>query len=143
MAGVVFQVPSVNAERGLDGDAPLADEDEVGLPDAVVLGDGERAQGPVEGPAGAGEQLLVRQGLEVHDPDPGHLVHRNQGALEGVVERLVLGVGDGQVADQLQPLAEVSVPELVAAGEGFDGSLVDDEALLKRCFGTSYQVPPP
>lgn len=108
-----------------------------------MLRDGERAERPVEGPPGAGDQLLHREGLEVHDPNPGHLVHRHQGTLERVVQGLVLGVGDGEAPDDLEALAEVGVPELVAAGEGLEGALVDDEALLERGIGPGDEVAPP
>ena len=50
---------------------------------------------------------------------------------------------DGEVADELEALAEVGVPELVAAGEGLEGSLIDDGALPEGGFGTSHQVAPP
>ncbi len=49
MSRVVFQVPAIDAKRGLDGDAFLAYEDEVGFPNAVVLSDGESAEGSIEG----------------------------------------------------------------------------------------------
>lgn len=143
VGGVEHEVAAVDAEGGLDGDAGAAYEVEVHGPDAVVLGDGEGAEGAVEGEAGAGEELLVGEGLEVHDPDAGHLVHGDEGALEGVVEGGEEGVGDGEGADEVEALAEVGVPELVAAGEGFEGALVDDEALLERGAGAGDQVAPP
>ena len=73
--------------------------------------------------------------MEVHDPDSGHLVHGDEGALEGVVNGVVLRVRDGEVANEVEALAEVSVPELVGAREGLEGALVDDEALLEGRFG--------
>lgn len=85
MSRVIFQVPPIDAKRGFDGDALLADEDEIGLPNAVVLGHGERAERPIECPAGPSEQLLLSESLEVHYPDSGHLVHGDEGSLEGVV----------------------------------------------------------
>lgn len=95
MGRVVFQIPPINAKRGLNGNTLLADEEEVGLPNTVVLGHRKSAESPVEGPASPSEQLLVRESLEVHDPDSGHLVHGDERALEGVVEGFVLGVSDG------------------------------------------------
>lgn len=95
MGRVIFQVPSINAKRSLNRNTLLADEDEVGLPDTVVLGHRKRAESPIEGPASPSEQLLVRESLEVHDPDSGHLVHGDKSSLEGIVEGFVLGVSDG------------------------------------------------
>lgn len=83
-----------------------------------MLSHRKRAESSVEGPASPGEELLLGESMEVHDPDPGHLVHGDESSLEGVVEGFVLGVSDGKVADELEALAEIGVPKLVASGEG-------------------------
>lgn len=70
-------------------------------------------------------------------------MHGDEGALEGVVELLVLAVGDGEGADELEALAEEGVPELVAAGEGLEGTLVDGEALRVGGVGAGDEVAPP
>lgn len=56
---------------------------------------------------------------------------------------LLLGMSDGEVASELEAFPEIGVPQLVASGEGLEGSLVDCEALLGRRFGEGYQVSPP
>ena len=52
-------------------------------------------------------------------------------------------MSDGDVASELEAFPEIGVPQLVASGEGLEGSLVDCEALLGRRFGEGYQVSPP
>nr|GMC80608.1 hypothetical protein Iba_chr04aCG21920 [Ipomoea batatas]GME21744.1 hypothetical protein Iba_scaffold29042CG0010 [Ipomoea batatas] len=49
----------------------------------------------------------------------------------------------GEVADKLEALPEISMPELVAARESFQSTLVDDSALLERGICSSHQVSPP
>lgn len=61
-------------------------------------------------------------------------MHGNEGTLEGVVEGVELGVSDGEASNEVEALAEVSVPELVASWESLQGSLVDYEALLEGRF---------
>lgn len=70
-------------------------------------------------------------------------MHRHEPTFESVVEGVVLWVSHGEVPDDLEPLAEVSVPELVASGEGLEGSLVDDEALFEGGLGFGDEVAPP
>lgn len=70
-------------------------------------------------------------------------MHSHEASLEGVVEGVVVRVSDGEVTNDLEPLAEVSVPELVASGEGLEGSLVDDEAFLEGGVGFGDEVAPP
>lgn len=54
-----------------------------------------------------------------------------------------MGVSDGEVANEVEAFTEVSVPELVASGESFEGTLVDDETLLEGRFRSSDEVTPP
>lgn len=70
-------------------------------------------------------------------------MHSDESSLEGVVERGVSGVRDGEVADEIEALPEVSVPELVRARESFESSLVDDGALLEGGVRSSDEVTPP
>ncbi|BAT02889.1 Os07g0644400, partial [Oryza sativa Japonica Group] len=143
VGGVVLEVSSEDAERGLDGAGRERGEAEVERPDAVVLRDGERAQRAVEGAARAREQALVEQRGEVEHPDAGHLVHGGEGALEGVVEGGVGVVGDGVRARVVEALAEVGVPQLVAPRERLERALVDDGALGERRGGAGDEVAPP
>lgn len=48
-----------------------------------------------------------------------------------------------QIANKFETFSEISVPEFVAAWKGFEGSLVDDEALLEGRFGSGDEVAPP
>lgn len=64
-----------------------------------MLGDREGPEGTVEGPTSAGEESLLGEGGEVHEPDAGHLVHRHEGAFKGVVERVEGRIIDGAAAD--------------------------------------------
>jgi len=108
-----------------------------------VLCDGESSKGPIECAAGLGDEPLVREGLQIHGPDPGHLVHRHESSLEGVVERGVSGVRDWEVANEVEALAEVGVPELVGSRQGLEGPLVDDGALMEWRVGSGDEVAPP
>ncbi|XXG85878.1 hypothetical protein AAC387_Pa11g0886 [Persea americana] len=44
--------------------------------------------------------------------------------------------------DEVKALAEVRMPELVAVKEGFESTLVDDEALLRMGVGVGNEVVP-
>lgn len=70
-------------------------------------------------------------------------MHSDECSFEGVVEGIVVGVSDGEVANEVEAFTEVSVPELVASGESFEGTLVDDETLLEGRFRSSDEVTPP
>lgn len=61
VGGVELEVSAEDSERRLDGAGRERGEAEVQRPDAVVLRDGERAEGTVEGAARAREQALVEQ----------------------------------------------------------------------------------
>jgi len=52
-------------------------------------------------------------------------------------------VCDGQISNKLKTFTKISIPELVASGESFEGSLVDDGALLEGGFCPSDEVAPP
>lgn len=52
-------------------------------------------------------------------------------------------MSDGEVANEVKAFPEIGVPELVAAGEGLEGPLIDYESLLERGIGPSDQVAPP
>lgn len=74
----------------------------------------------------------MRQRLQEHDPNARHLVHRGERSLESVVERLILRVSNRQIPHNLEALAEIGVPQLVASRQGFESSLVDNGALPER-----------
>lgn len=59
-------------------------------------------------------------------------MHRGERPLECVVQSLVVRVCDGQIPDNLEALAEIGVPQLVASGQGFESALVDNRALLEQ-----------
>lgn len=105
-----------------------------------MLGDGEAA---VEDAAGGGEEALLGEGAEVHEPDAGHLMHGDESPLEGVVERLVGRVRDGEGADEVEALPEIGVPEFVGPWEGLEGALVDHGSLLEGGIGAGHGVAPP
>ena len=48
-----------------------------------------------------------------------------------------MGVSNGYVLDQLEPFSEISVPKFLASGKSFEGSLVNDKALLEWGIGMS------
>ena len=48
-----------------------------------------------------------------------------------------MGVSDCEVANEVESLAEIGVPEFVATGECLEGSFIDYEALFKRSIGAS------
>lgn len=93
--------------------------------------------------ASSGEEALLGERREVHGPNAGHLVHSDKGALEGVVQGIVQRMRDWERTNLVEPLPEVSVPELVAPGEGLEGALVDHRPLLKRRVSARHQVSPP
>lgn len=110
-------------------------------PDAVVLGQGQGAQGTVEGAAGGGDERLLHEEVEVHLPDARHLVEQDEGALEqgidlDIVRSVLCGVLGGQVGGaQL----EVELPELVGARQGGAGAL-EHEGLLEEAAARLLEV---
>lgn len=95
-----LQVTAVDADGGL-GQGVAPDELEIEGPDAVVLSDGQRPQGPVEGTARPRDPALIHQELAVIQPDAGHLWGTGRGLwgwgrLGGVVMGL-WGVCGGQL----------------------------------------------
>lgn len=62
-----------------------------------MLGEGKRAQCSVEGSASRGNERLLQEKLEVHFPDPGHLVEQDQGFLEQGVDLAVFGGVDRRI----------------------------------------------
>jgi hypothetical protein len=73
MSRVKLQVPAINPKRGLDRNILLAKEGE--LPNAVVLLHRKSTQRSIEGPASAGDELLISQTLQMQKPYLRHLVH--------------------------------------------------------------------
>ena len=80
---------------------------QVQLPDAVVLGDGQGADGAIKASAGAGDQPLIHQQCQVFQPDARHLVHRDQSSLVGVIQSLQSAMGGGQASYLLPALCQV------------------------------------
>jgi hypothetical protein len=72
---------------------------DVERPNPVVLSDGERAQRPVEHPSRPRDLPLVDEEGAVVDPDPGHLMHKDERALERVVHLVKDGVGGAPSLD--------------------------------------------
>lgn len=108
-----------------------------------MLRDRQGADGTIEGPSGASDELLIGEDLQVHNPDARHFVHSDEGSLESVVESVELGVIDGEVADDFHALAKVSMPQFVATGKSFQSALVKDEALAQGGVTASQDVAPP
>ena len=75
-----MQVPGEDALAGVRGVEGLRPE-EVGVPDEVVLREGESLQGQVENPAGFGDVSLGDQEVQVVQPDLRHQVHVREGTL--------------------------------------------------------------
>ena len=95
-------------------------------PDPVVLCGREGPQRPVADPPRGRHLALLRQELDVVDPDARHLVHEHQRPLEAVVDGVVAGVGDDTVLHLLPADLKVVVPELVAARQLLQRPLEDE-----------------
>lgn len=70
-------------------------------------------------------------------------MHGDKGALEGVVEGVEGRVRDGTAADGVEALAEVGMPQFVAARQGLEGALIDHGASPEWCGGSGDKVAPP
>ena len=101
-------------------------------PDAVVLGQGQGAQGAVEGAAGGGDEGLLHQEVQVHLPDARHLVQQDQGALEQRIdlEEVRRELGRVLLGHMAGAQLEVQLPQLVRARQRRDGAL-QHEGLLE------------
>lgn len=77
-----------------------------------MLRDRQRAERAVERPPRDRDEALPDQVLQVQQPDPGHLVHRDQRALVGVVQAPDAGVVGGQAPDFELPLRQIRAPQL-------------------------------
>ncbi len=151
-----LEVPPVHPDgRLLDARVGL-DELDVRLPDALVLRDGQRAEGAVEDSPQAGDLALLHQECRVVQPDPGHLVHEDERSLEGAVDLLEARVGDAARPHLLAPRLQVVVPQLVGSGQLLERPLVHHVerrlsgpllpgrgGRLRRLGGPVRQVPRP
>ena len=119
------------------------DELDVKRPNPVVLGDGQSPQGTVKDAPRPRDLFLVDQKLAVVHPNPRHLVHEDECPLEGVVDLVEGRIRNATVLDLFPPEDEIVVPELVAARELLEGSLIDDVNLLLGRALLSLDVPLP
>ena len=88
------------------------------LPDAVMLRDGEGAEGAVEGSPGLRDPAQVHQELQEVDPHAGHLVHGHHGPLIRVHQPLPHAVLRRETPHREPPFPQVRIPELQAQRVG-------------------------
>lgn len=70
-------------------------------------------------------------------------MHSNKGSFESIVEGLILRVSNREISNQFEAFAKIGVPKLVTSGQGFEGTLIDNEAFAERSVGSRNQVAPP
>ena len=112
-------------------------------PDPVVLCGREGPERPVAHPPSGRHLALLRQELDVVDPDARHLVHEDQRPLEAVVDGVIAGVGDHSVLHLLPADLEVVVPQLVASGQLLQRPLEDEVEDVPRGVRLVLDVPDP
>ena len=76
---------------------------DVERPDPVVLGGWQSTQSSVKHAPGPGHLALLGEELAVVNPDPRHLVHEDQAALEAVVHLIIAGVSYTPAFDLFPP----------------------------------------